>query len=101
MQVLAIVLLVFSNCSECGKNIFYDKESRNQLHVIWADKDLSCWSEDLFKREMKRYNLKSAVVSVVNLWKHQCLSQEEFDIEYGKKSKIHGYNGPEDYSLQD
>ena len=63
--------------------IFNDKESRNQLHLLWAISPFKIsWAKFSIKRAMQRCGSESAVVSIVNMRKERCITKERFDLEY-------------------
>ena len=61
-----------------------DKIFANQLHMIWAG---SWWSLDAtldnMKHAMKSYGYESAMFSKIFMTKENCITKEQFDIEYG------------------
>ena len=63
---------------------FSDKIFPNQLHMIWAG---FRWSLDeilkKIKRVMKSYGYKSAMFSRIYMTRANCITKEQFDIEYG------------------
>jgi len=64
---------------------FSDKIFSNQLHVIWVCFWWGMSFEEILKkikRVMKSYGYQSAMVSMIFMTKENCITKEQFDIEY-------------------
>ena len=63
----------------------FSRDVSNQLHMIMAIQ----YSDSLqillmnVKRVLKRFGCKSAMLSMIAMWKNNCITKEELDIEYG------------------
>ena len=65
-----------------------DEFYQNQLHFVWtygkgfelADPKGKINS---IKRTIKKYGYESAIISLIDMSKHNCITKEQFDIEYG------------------
>ena len=52
----------------------------NQLHIICAE--VISFTKRNFKRAIKRYGYKSVMVSKIQMYKYNCITKEQFDMEY-------------------
>lgn len=66
-------------------NNLFSRDVSNQLHIIMAIQ----YSDSLqillmnVKRVLKRFGCKSAMLSIITMWKNNCITKEELVIEYG------------------
>ena len=57
---------------------------RNQLHLICALRSFNArLSKFCMRTAMRKNDLETAVVSIVNMRKENCITKEQFDMEYG------------------
>ena len=64
-----------------------DEFDQNQLHFVWAfgGFELAHPKDKInsIKRTIKKYGYESAIISLIDMSKQNCITKEQFDIEYG------------------
>ena len=84
-----------SEVSKCNRRIFLlsAKLSPNQLHFLYFNSDENRIKnrepnrvKNLFREAMKIYGYESAMVSMIEMFKRNCITKEKFDLEYRIKN---------------
>ena len=93
-----------SEVSKCNRRIFLlsAKLSPNQLHFLYFNSDDNRIKnrepnrvKNLFREAMKRYGYESAMVSMIEMFKRNCITKEKFDLEYEIKNDENDINNEE------
>ena len=93
-----------SEVSKCNRRIFLlsAKHSPNQLHFLYFDGDENRIKnrepnrvKNLFREAMKIYGYESAMVSMIEMFKRNCITKEKFDLEYEIKNDENDINNEE------
>ena len=80
-----------NNASKVIQNRRLDGMLINPLHVILGSKNgYGDYIDELSRIFIQRFGYKSAMVSVLEMVKHDCITKERFDLEYGIANEDEG-----------